>query len=328
MGSRPLQPCQAPPPLLLLLLLLRTMWAIVLELLTGLLWVLYHIVEALVKKLIPEKSRYKDVSGQIVLVTGGGSGIGRLMCQKFARLGATVVTWDINSAGNQDTVDMILQEGLRAVCYTVDMSNKEEIYAAAIKTKEEVGPVTILINNAGIVSGSSILDSPDGRITKTFEVNVFAHFWTIKAFLPDMLEHRQGHVVNIASLAGHSGTPKLVDYCASKFAAVGIDEALRVELFAQGHSDYIKTTVVCPYYISTGMFAGVVSKVVPILEPEYVADRAVAATLTNQEVLLLPWWSMFLISLKALLPSPAFIKLSNAFGLNTSMDEFAGRGKV
>merc|ERR1712179_101414 len=311
MGSRPLQPCQA--PLLLLLLLLRTMWAIVLELLTGLLWVLYHIVEALVKKLIPEKSRYKDVSGQIVLVTGGGSGIGRLMCQKFARLGATVVTWDINSAGNQDTVDM---------------TNKEEIYAAAIKTKEEVGPVTILINNAGIVSGSSILDTPDGRITKTFEVNVFAHFWTIKAFLPDMLERRQGHVVNIASLAGHSGTPKLVDYCASKFAAVGIDEALRVELFAQGHSDYIKTTVVCPYYISTGMFAGVVSKVVPILEPEYVADRAVAATLTNQEVLLLPWWSMFLISLKALLPSPAFIKLSNAFGLNTSMDEFAGRGKV
>ena len=72
-----------------------------------------------------------------------------------------------------------------------------------------------------------------------------------------MITHKLGHIVNVASLAGHSGTNKLVDYCASKFAAVGLDEAFRVEMYVQGHSDYIKTTVVCPYYISTGMFAGV-----------------------------------------------------------------------
>ena len=72
-----------------------------------------------------------------------------------------------------------------------------------------------------------------------------------------MLKHKLGHVVNVASMAGQSGTNKLVDYCSSKFAAVGLDEAFRAELFVQGHSDYIKTTVVCPYYISTGMFAGV-----------------------------------------------------------------------
>ena len=72
-----------------------------------------------------------------------------------------------------------------------------------------------------------------------------------------MINHKLGHIVNVASLAGHSGTNKLVDYCASKFAAVGLDEAFRVEMYVQGHSDYIKTTVVCPYYISTGMFAGV-----------------------------------------------------------------------
>ena len=72
-----------------------------------------------------------------------------------------------------------------------------------------------------------------------------------------MLKHKLGHVVNVASMAGQSGTNKLVDYCSSKFAAVGLDEAIRAELFVQGHSDYIKTTVACPYYISTGMFAGV-----------------------------------------------------------------------
>merc|ERR1711994_485700 len=88
-------------------------------------------------------------------------------------------------------------------------------------------------------------------------MGILAHFWTLKAFLPAMISRKDGHIVNVASLAGHSGTNKLVDYCSSKFAAVGLDESLRVELFVQGHSEYIKTTVVCPYYISTGMFAGV-----------------------------------------------------------------------
>jgi all-trans-retinol dehydrogenase (NAD+) len=300
----------------------------ILEVLLALLWTFYYVLEATVKLFLPENLFYKDISGQVLLITGGGSGIGRLMCLRFARLGATVVTWDINQAGNNETVAMVKKEGFRAVAYTVDMSRKEDIYDAAIRTKEEVGPVTILINNAGIVSGSTILDTPDARIVKTFEVNTFAHFWTIKAFLPDMLAMKQGHVVNVASLAGQAGSNKLVDYCASKFAAVGLDESFRVELFVQGHSDYIKTTVVCPYYISTGMFSGVYSKVVPILEPEFVADRVVSAVLTNKEMVLLPWWSMILLLLKASVPTPAFMKLGQAFGFTCSMDQFAGRPKI
>jgi len=264
---------------------------------------------------------------QVVLITGGGSGIGRLMCLRFARLGATVVTWDINKSGNEETVDMIKKEGNRAFSYTVDMSSREAIYNAAEKTKEDIGPVTILVNNAGIVSGTAVMDTPDSKIIKTFEVNILAHFWMIKAFLPDMINHKLGHIVNVASLAGHSGTNKLVDYCSSKFAAVGLDEAFRVEMFVQGHSDYIKTTVVCPYYISTGMFAGVQSKIIPILKPEFVADSVVGAVLTNREVLLLPWWSYMLIALKAIVPEPAFMRLSQAFGFNCSMDQFTGRTK-
>jgi len=301
--------------------------ASVVEVLWSLVLTLYYVIERLVKVFLPTKMLEKNISGQVVLVTGGGSGIGRLMCLRFARLGATVVTWDINKLGNEETVDMIKKEGNRAFSYTVDMSSKDDIYRTAEKTKEEVGPVTILVNNAGIVSGTSVLDTPDSKIVKTFEVNILAHFWTIKAFLPDMIKHKLGHIVNVASLAGHSGTNKLVDYCSSKFAAVGLDEAFRVELFVQGHSDYIKTTVVCPYYISTGMFAGVQSKIIPILVPEFVADNVVSATLTNREVLLLPWWSFILIALKAVVPEPAFMRLSQAFGFNCSMDQFEGRTK-
>ena len=155
---------------------------------------------------------------------------------------------------------MIKNNGGTAYAYTVDLCSREKIYEAAKQLKQEVGSVKILVNNAGIVSGSTVLDTPDEKIIRTFDVNVLAHFWTMKAFMPDMINNKKGHIVNVASLAGYSGSNKLVDYCSSKFAALGIDDALKVELMAQGH-DYIKTTVVCPYYISTGMFAGVNSEV-------------------------------------------------------------------
>jgi len=295
------------------------------ELLIAVLYTLVASVVALLKLFIPQSVFFKDIGGDVVLVSGGGSGIGRLMCCKFARKGATVVTWDINAAGNRETVEMIEKEGGKAIAYTVDMSSSADIYETAKKVQKEVGKVDILVNNAGIVSGSSVLDTPDKKIVKTFEVNVLAHFWTIKAFMPSMISAKKGHVVNIASLAGHSGTNKLVDYCASKFAAVGLDESLRVELFVQGHSDYLKTTCVCPYYISTGMFAGVQSKLIPILEPEFVAERAVAGVLTNQEIVMLPAWVASLCAIKSLVPVSASLRLAQAFGLNCSMDQFKGR---
>ena len=154
----------------------------------------------------------------------------------------------------------IKKNGGTAYAYTVDLCSRQKIYEAAGKVKSDIGSVHILINNAGIVSGSTVLDTPDDKIIRTFDVNVLAHFWTIKSFLPDMISMKKGHIVNIASLAGHSGTNKLVDYCSSKFAAVGLDESLKIELKVQGH-DYVATTVVCPYYINTGMFSGVISKV-------------------------------------------------------------------
>ena len=131
--------------------------------------------------------------------------------------------------------------------------------------------------------------------------------------------------MNVASLAGYSGSHKLVDYCSSKFAAVGIDDALKVELKVQGHDEYIKTTVVCPYYISTGMFAGVQSKIIPILEPDFVAESAVRGIITNKPQVIVPWWCAFLVTLKTMVPHKGFLTLSKVFGMNCSMDDFQGR---
>lgn len=111
-----------------------------------------------------------------------------------------------------------------------------------------------------MVSGRALLDTPDEMIERSFSVNTLAHFWTVKAFLPTMLEKDHGHIICIASMAGYVGIPKLIDYCSSKFAAVGFDEALRLELEMLG-ADGVHTTVICPYFIqATGMFDDVNSR--------------------------------------------------------------------
>jgi all-trans-retinol dehydrogenase (NAD+) len=294
----------------------RILWGVILSIICS--------FEAIIRWVYPA-GYTKSVKGDIVLITGGGSGIGRLMSLKLADLGAIIVTWDVNAKGNEETVSMIKANGGIAYAYTVDLCSKDKIYEAAEEVKKDVGVVKILINNAGIVSGSALLETPDEKIIRTFQVNVFAQFWTMKSFMPGMIKNKSGHIVNVASLAGHSGMHKLVDYCSSKFAAVGIDDAIKVELMVQGHADYIKTTVVCPYYISTGMFAGVQSKIIPILEPDFVAESAVQGIITNKPLVILPWWCSFLVSLKTMLPQRGFMYLSEVFGFNCSMDQFEGR---
>uniref|UniRef100_W8AJA9 Estradiol 17-beta-dehydrogenase 11 n=2 Tax=Ceratitis capitata TaxID=7213 RepID=W8AJA9_CERCA len=129
-----------------------------------------------------------------------------------------------------------------------------------------------------------------------------AHFWTTKAFLPKMIEQQRGHIATIASLAGHVGITKLVDYCASKFAAVGFDEALRLELDVLGHSN-IQTTCICPFFIqATGMFDDVNARWVPTLNPNDVADRIIVAIKKNEKITIIPGYIRLLLSLKWTFP--------------------------
>ncbi|TGZ37228.1 Short chain dehydrogenase/reductase family 16C member 6, partial [Temnothorax longispinosus] len=132
--------------------------------------------------------------------------------------------------GIEETVKLVRAAGGTCYGYVCDLCDRADIYKKAKIIREEVGKVTILINNAGIVTGMKFLDTPDKLIIQTMDVNVMSHFWTVKAFLPTMLENNKGHIVSVASLAGQCGIPKLVDYCTSKFAAMGFDEALRMEL--------------------------------------------------------------------------------------------------
>lgn len=282
---------------------------------------------AIVMTFVPTKR--KSVKGEKVLITGSGSGMGRLMALRFAGLGSELVLWDINAEGNEETAKLVRSRGAKVKSYTVDLSNREKVYEAANKVKIEVGDVDILVNNAGIVTGKKFLNSPDTLIQKTMEVNSMALFWTVKAFLPSMLTRNHGHVVTIASAAGLVGTNGLCDYCSSKFGAVGFDESLRNELDAQGKNG-VKTLVVCPGYINTGMFTGAKSRfqwLMPNLEPDYAVDMIMDSILTNSYMLLMPRILYVLMALKWLMPIKVQIKLAHFFGITSSMDHFVGRQK-
>ncbi|KMY91264.1 estradiol 17-beta-dehydrogenase 11 isoform X1 [Drosophila simulans] len=244
----------------------------------------------------------KELNTDIALITGGGNGLGRLLAERLGKMGTKVVIWDINKKGIAETVQIVEEAGGYCKGYVVDISKKEEVYKAADVIRDEVGDITLLINNAGVVSGLHLLDTPDHLIERSFNVNVMAHFWTTKAFLPKMIENDRGHIATIASLAGHVGISKLVDYCASKFAAVGFDEALRLELEVLGHTN-IRTTCICPFFIqATGMFDDVNARWVPTLNPNDVADRVIAAIRKNEKLAVIPGFLKVLLSFKWTFP--------------------------
>ena len=262
---------------------------------------------------------------KISLITGAASGIGRLMALKIAARGSHVVLWDIDEAGLITVAEEIAKAGNKVNTYFCDVSDRDMVYSTAAKVREEVGRVDILINNAGIVAGWPFLECTDEQLGRTMAVNIMAHFWTVKTFLPDMIGSNNGHIVTIASAGGILGSARLVDYSASKFAAFGFDEALRAELKKQKQN--IQTTVVCPYFIKGEMFAGVKTRfsfLLPILDPDDVAERIVSGIGRKKRRVIMPPM-VYATWLLRLLPVDIFDWVATLLGVHSTMDEFCGR---
>ncbi|KAH0615825.1 hypothetical protein JD844_026377 [Phrynosoma platyrhinos] len=175
---------------------------------------IYSWLEALVTFFIP-KSR-KSVCGEIVLITGAGHGLGRATAYEFAKRQSTLVLWDINKQGVEETVEECRKLGAIVHGFVVNCKSREEIYTVADKVKRDVGDVSILVNNAGVITTTKLLSTKDEQIQDMFDVNILAHYWVIllttKAFLPAMIKNNHGHIVTVASISGHIGIPFMVTY--------------------------------------------------------------------------------------------------------------------
>ena len=125
---------------------------------------------------------------QKILITGASSGIGKLMAETFAAEGARVILWDINRVALEAVEKELTERGLRCATYLCDVSGRDSVYDTAKRVLREHGPIDILINNAGVVSGRPLLEISDAEIERTFGVNALAPIWTTRAFLPAMIE--------------------------------------------------------------------------------------------------------------------------------------------
>jgi len=155
-------------------------------------------------------------------------------------------------------------------------------------------------------------------------INTMAPMYVTRAMLPDMLARNSGHVCTIASAGGMLSNPKMSVYAASKWGVIGWSDSVRIEL--QEMKSNVHFTTIAPYYINTGMFNGVKSKVFPILEPEYVAKKVIRAIEKNKSFKGIPFGFHFIRFWQAILPTRVFdYFFGHVFGIYHAMDQFTGR---
>jgi NAD(P)-dependent dehydrogenase (short-subunit alcohol dehydrogenase family) len=190
-----------------------------------------------------------DFSGNTVIVTGAGFGIGRGIAQYFAKKGAKVAVFDLDPSTAKETVDLIGKFGGEARAYTTDVSNYESVIQSVDKVTQELGNTNILVNNAGIRFVRKVLEIPNEEWNRTIAVNLTGMFYMVKAVAPAMLEKGKGKIVNVASISGLLGQNGRAAYGASKGGIIQLTRSLAVELGPK-----INVNAVAPGFIpGTGM---------------------------------------------------------------------------
>lgn len=267
-----------------------------------------------------------DPQRDIILVTGGGAGLGKEIVSVFHQKGAICVVLDLN-VPEPDSPNFIA--GVHY--YQCDVSNPDEVRKAAKSVIEDVGIVTVLINNAGIVTGDTVLNLSFETIEKTISVNLMSSFYTIKTFLPDMLELKRGYIVTIGSTLGYMSPARLSAYGASKSGLIALHESLTYELGSPTmNTTGVKTLLICPGQLKTHMFDGVRTPstlFAPEMDPKDVANQVLkAVTYGCRGEMKMPFYGNFMPLFRSV-PWPIVALLRYVSGIDTSMKRFVGRTK-
>ncbi len=266
----------------------------------------------------------KNVRGKVFLVTGGAMGMGKLVAERFARDGAKVVLWDFNAEALEKTAEEFRGRGYEVYTEVIDVSDRERVYEAAKKVKAEVGPVDVLMNNAGVVKAAPFIESDDESNFRTLNINFISQMWTCKAFLSDMAARNDGHVIALASAAAVTPVPYSADYAASKAAVKHFQDTLRWEMRILGKPG-VKFTTVCPSMVNTGMFEGCKPPILsPWVEPEVMADKIYRGYQKNTLTIYEPFIVKFTPIMNALMTDSMKYLMSKVLRLNTALKTWKG----
>jgi len=226
----------------------------------------------------------KEIVNQHILITGAAQGIGAEFALQFAEMGNTVHCVDLNSKMIQEKVEELKSKGHKAVAYTCDLTNADQVTGLYEEITAAGHSITVLVNNAGVAFGADVTTMSLNQIQHSINVNLVSNLWLIKLFLPKMVEMDTGHVVNIASLAGFFALTNSTDYCAAKAGSIHTMTQLRLQTAGSN----LKFTVVCPFFVATKMITGLDHGKVHAILPKDLVAGAIKGVRENKEVVIIP----------------------------------------
>lgn len=256
-----------------------------------------------------------------VAITGGARGIGAATAQAFAARGARVAIGDIDAELAVKTANDIANEtGATVVGFGVDVTDSTQFASFLTFAVDELGGLDVLVNNAGIMPTGEFLAESEAVSDRQFDINVRAVVTGSKLAGTRFKAQKSGHIVNVASMAGLAGIPGLAVYCASKFAVVGLGEALQQELAPDG----IKVTTIAPSFVKTELIAGLTPtwlvRQLGLIEPSDVANAIVGAVADGHSgKVVLPSRSGLILKATSPLPDGVRVAIAKVMGLGDVM---------
>jgi short-subunit dehydrogenase len=247
-------------------------------------------------------------SNSVVMITGASSGIGRGLAVEVARRGAKVGLVARRVEQIDEAVREIEAAGGKALALPADVQSEESLRAAADKLRADLGPIDVLIANAGIGPTRDAADFSAAEVSDVINVNVLGASNSVAAVIPEMVARGSGHLVVISSLAAYRGLPRSAAYCASKAAVSAFFESLRLDLEPRG----IAVTIIHPGFIKTALTADRAAKLPYLLELDDAVGKMVRAIEKRRRRYSFPWQLATIVRAGMLMPIWMYDRISRA----------------